>query len=107
MTILSARFKQAPLERKRYVLDYSLQLGTGEAIVGLTSQVTQISGAASPAFVIDGTGLLPPVNGVITGCAYFASLGVNAGQYEVRFLATTNIGQVLEDVVQYNVQEKV
>ncbi len=106
MSTFSGVFKQSPAETKRYVLDYSLQLAVGESITGVTAIVTQISGAATPAFLVTGIALLPAVNGQVTGAAYYASGGANPGVYEVKFLGTTSIGQVLEDVVQYTLAEK-
>ncbi len=107
MTTLSARFKQSPVEIKRYILDYTLQLASGESITGVTATVTRISGAATPTLVVSSIVLLPPVNGVVLGAAYYVSGGVDQGQYEVQFLATTSLNQTLEDVVSYVLAEKV
>lgn len=107
MSVLAAKFSQSPTERRRYVLDYTLFLAPGENIIGVTAVVTQITGATSPAFVVDSIALLPTVGGVTYGAAYFADGGVDAGIYEVQFLATTSLGQTLEDVVLYTLQAKV
>lgn len=106
MTTLSARFRQSPSETKRYVLDYTLQLAPGESIVSVASNVVQNSGTASPPLAVTGVALLPPVNTVVPGAVYLISGGVDQGQYEVQFLATTSIGQILEDVVSYVLAEK-
>ncbi|MDP9112275.1 MAG: hypothetical protein M3O20_01180 [Acidobacteriota bacterium] len=105
MSNFQAVFKQSPVEVKRYVLDYTLFLSTGENIASIAVNVVQTAGAASPAFVVNEVALLPVVNGQVIGAAYFASGGVDGGVYEVQFLATTSIGQVLEDVVQYTLAE--
>jgi hypothetical protein len=105
MSTFQARFKQSPAERKRYVLDYTLFLAPGENIVSVATAITQNAGAASPPLVINGMALLPQVNNQTIGAAYFCSGGVDGGVYEVQFLATTSIGQVLEDIVQYTLQE--
>jgi hypothetical protein len=108
MTTLSARFAQSPAEAKRYVLDYTLQLATGEAIVSLAINIVQRGGPTTgPALLINNVALLPPVGGVVLGAAFFASAGNNACQYEVQFLATTTLGQILEDVVQFVLAEKI
>jgi len=107
MSSISARFRQSPTETKRYVLNYTLQLAPGEAIASLAINVIQTGGPTTgPALVIESVALLPPVNGVVPGAAYFISGGTDQGQYEVQFLATTSVGQILEDVVQYVLAEK-
>ena len=107
MTTLSARFSQSPAENKRYVMDYTLQLAAGESIATLAINIVQTAGPTTgPALVINNTALLPPVNGVVLGAAFFASGGDDACQYEVQFLATTSIGQILEDIVQFVLAEK-
>jgi hypothetical protein len=107
MTTPSARFTQSPTERKRYVLDYTLFLSGGEEITNVTFAVTQNSGVASPALLVDGVALTPAnPAGFVIGVAFFASAGVNNAQYEITFLATTSVGQILEDVVIINLLEK-
>lgn len=106
MSTYSAKFTQSPAETKRYVVDYSLQLATGEQINSVAVSINQITGATSPALVINNVALLPPVSGIVSGFAYFASGGVTLGTYEVQFLATTSLGQILEDVVFYTLVEK-
>lgn len=106
MSTLAARFTQSPAETKRYVLDYTQQLAAGESIASIAVSISQNTGDASPALVVNGVALLPPVGGAVLGAAYFVSGGVNLGTYEVQFLATTSIGQVLEDIVAYSLVEK-
>jgi hypothetical protein len=105
MSTFQAVFSQSPAERKRYVLDYTLFLAPGEGIVSIATAISPID-MTSP-FVIDGMALLPPdvVGGPTIGAAYFASGGNNTEVYEVQFLATTTLGQILEDVVQYTLRE--
>lgn len=105
MSTLAARFVQSPEEVKRYTLDYTLQLSTGETITGITATITNL-----------GTPLLgsPPLvcNNVTIGPSpalqvfFYISGGVDSQSYEVTFLATTSIGQTLEDVVEYDIVEK-
>jgi hypothetical protein len=108
MTTLSARFAQSPAESKRYVMDYTLQLASGESIESLAINIVQIAGPTTgvPVLVVNNVALLPPVNSVVLGAAYFVSGGGDGCQYEVQFLATTTIGQILEDIVQYALAEK-
>jgi hypothetical protein len=106
MSTIAARFKQSPVETKRYLVDFTLDLATGESITTVAVAITRISGTATPALVVTNVALLPAVSGVVTGFAYFVSGGVDQGQYEVQFLTTTSLGQVLETVVAYNLAEK-
>lgn len=108
MTTLSASFRQSPAETKRYVMDYTLQLAPGEGIESMAINIVQTGGPTIgvPALVVNNTALLPPVKGVVLGAAYYVSGGGDACQYEVQFLATTTIGQILEDIVQYILAEK-
>jgi hypothetical protein len=108
MTTLSARFTQSPVETKRYVMDYTLQLAPGESISSVAINIVQTAGPTIgvPAFVVNNAALLPPVNGVVPGIAFYASAGGDGCQYEVQFLATTTLSQILEDIVQFVLAEK-
>lgn len=110
MSTLSARFIQSPAETKRYVLDYTLQLAPGENINSIAVNIVPTTGPATApaaaALVVSGMALLPPVKGQTIGAAFFVSGGVNQGQYEIQFLATTSLTQILEDVVQFSLTEK-
>lgn len=104
MTTLSAKLKQTPGERKRYLLDYAAQLSSGEQVTGVTPTITSPTNApVSPAFVIDGIVIGPGGLQVI----FYASGGVDTHTYEVQFFATTTIDQTLEDVAQFDISEKV
>lgn len=104
MSSLSARFKQGPQEVKRYLLDYTLFLSTGESVTSIAATITNLTtppqGAAP--LVVSSVVLGP---GGLQGL-YYISGGATNQSYEVTFLATTSINQVLEDVVQYNIMEK-
>lgn len=104
MSSLSARFRQSPEEVKRYLLDYTLFLVTGEAVTGITAAITNLGTPplGSPPLAVS-TIVLGPGG---LQALYFISGGVSGQSYEVTFLATTSVGQVLEDVVQYNITEK-
>jgi hypothetical protein len=107
MSQISARFNQSPAEVKRYVLDYTMQLATGESIDSIAVNVVQVGGVTTVApFVIDNVALLPPESGVVLGAAFFASGGDNNTQFEIQFLATTSLNQILEDVVSFTLAEK-
>lgn len=104
MSKLSARFVQSPEEVKRYLLDYTLFLSAGESVTGITVSITNLGTPplGSPPLVI---------NNIVLGpgglqALFFGSGGANGQSYEATFLATTNVGQVLQDVVQYDIVEK-
>lgn len=107
MSQISARFNQSPAETKRYVMDYTLQLAVGEGIASVAVNIVQTGGPTDgPVLVIDNVALLPPDPTAVLGAAFFASGGNDACQYEVQFLATTSIGQIFEDIVQFVLAEK-
>ena len=100
----TAVFNQSPNEKKRYVLDYTLDLDPSEAIQSVTATVIPGTGApVSPAVVC--TSVLVAPNGL--QITYYISGGSDGFQYEVQFLAVTTLAKTLEDVVVYNVKAKV
>jgi hypothetical protein len=104
MSTLSARFTQGQKESKRYLLDYTLFLVTGESVVSVAPTITNMGTppVGSPPLVVStivvGPGGLQAL--------YFVSGGVAGQSYEISFLATTSVGQILQDVVQYDIVEK-
>lgn len=108
MSTLSARFSQAPAEVKRYMLDYSAQLNDGEILTGLAATVnpmTPLPPLGAPAFVINNI-VLAPQDTAPGKAIFYASGGLDQFSYEIQFLATTSISQVFEDIVQFDVLEK-
>lgn len=100
---LSARFNQSPAEKKRYLLDYTLQLAAGEIITGIVVAISSpTDGVNAGAFAITGVAIAP---GNLQA-AYFAAGGLDQTTYNVQFIATTSVGQRLEDIVEYNLREK-
>lgn len=104
MSSLSARFTQSPAEIKRYLLDYTLFLVTGEAVVSIAPAVTNLGTPPLGAPPLVATSITLGPGGL--QALYYVSGGVSGQSYEVTFLATTSVGQVLEDVVQYDIAEK-
>jgi hypothetical protein len=106
--IISARFTQSPAENKRYLLDYTNQLALGETLVTVAASITSPTDLLNAGgFQITSIAIAPaPSN----QAAYFAScltpLVADQQQYLVQFIATTSLGQVLEDVIVYQIQEK-
>lgn len=104
MSSLSARFTQTPTENKRYLLDYTLFLSAGETIVSVTPQVIPLGQPplGSPPLVVSNLTVGPGGLQAI----YFVSGGVDGQAYEVQFAATTSIGQILDDVAEYDIAVK-
>jgi hypothetical protein len=102
MAQLVATEKQSPNEVLRYLLDYTLDLNTGESLSTLTCTVTSTTDNP-PTLVINNIALAPAVSGQITQATFFASLGKAGNSYEASFLATTTLGQVFESVVAFNI----
>lgn len=96
MAILGKYFKD-PDERKRYSIDYSDWLDSGELISSVTFEVTPSTG--SPV-VIDGDSINPANTGVV----FYASEGVNGTTYRVHVTMTSSNGQIKEDTVQFTVK---
>lgn len=93
-----ARFLQTSAERKRYVVDYSDWLDSGETIT--TFSVT-ISPSTTPAFAVDSTA----VAGSGTQIVFFASGGIDGGSYDVELLATTTLTERKQDCIQFTVRD--
>lgn len=101
MTTLTARFRQTPNEVRRYLIDYVIDLATGETVTSMaTPTVVPDNGVAvSPPLVINNVIIAPGAQQVV----FYASGGIDGGTYEVQFLATTSIGQVREDVIAFEI----
>lgn len=107
MSKITARFNQSPLESKRYLIDLTLDLATGEDIASIAAPaITSPSGELIPTLVIDNIVLAPAVNGVVSQATYFMSGGTAGQNYEIDFLITTSLPQILEVVVAANIQVK-
>jgi hypothetical protein len=107
---ISARFNQSPIENKRYLLDYTLELATGEILVSVVAnEITSPTDLANAGgFAITSIAIAPAPS---LQAAYFASCAnptiADQNQYAVQFVATTSLGQILEDVIVYNIKEKI
>lgn len=104
MSTLAARFTQSPEEVKRYVLDYSLFVSSGETISGASVSITNLGTPpnGSPPLVVNNIVIAPGNLQVL----FFVSGGVSGQAYEATFLATTSVGQVLQDVIEFDIVEK-
>jgi len=103
MSQLSGQFTQDVPENRRYILDYTLQLSSGETITGVTYSVTSPTGDNPANLTITSV----TINAAGTMAFFYATAGKLNQQYEVAFLATTSIGQVFEDVIKFTITSKV
>jgi hypothetical protein len=94
--VLGKYFK-TPIERKRYTIDYSDWLDSGELVASVTFGVTPAD--ASPV-VIDGNANNPTATGVV----FYASGGLDGASYKVTARLLSSNGQTREDTVQYTVK---
>ena len=92
------RFSKTPAERKRYAVDYSQWLETGETVT--TRQFT-VTPATTPPMQVDASSITNSGLNVV----FFVSSGQDAQQYKVELVSTTSLGQVKEDVIYFNVKD--
>jgi hypothetical protein len=91
------RFTKTPAERKRYAIDYSQWLETGETVASYVFAVTPTT--TSP-LVVDAASITT-ANTVVV---FFVSGGLSGTQYTVDAKVTTSGGQIKEDIVLYSVR---
>ncbi|CAB4124508.1 hypothetical protein UFOVP55_5 [uncultured Caudovirales phage] len=93
------RFSKTPSERKRYAIDYSEWLDTGETVVSYTFAATPVD--ATTTFTVDASSL----GSAGTSIVFFVSGGSNNSQYTVDVKAATSGGQVKEDTILFTVRD--
>lgn len=91
------KFFKAPDERKRYSIDYTDWLDTGELLSTVTFEVTPID--ADPV-VINGIAIETGSKSVV----FYASAGLDGKSYKAIATTTTSGGQDKQDTVQYTVK---
>lgn len=103
MTLLD-RFQKQPNEVKRYTVDYSDWLATGEIITSVSTSVSLINSAAGdvgePTLTIGSTEI---ING--NQFEYYVSSGTNGKSYKVTFLADTSDSQTEESEIEFKVTD--
>lgn len=92
-------FTKTPAERKRYSIDYTDWLDTGETISTRTFTVTPTTGA-NP-LQIDASSIDPDGKQLV----FFANFGDDGTTYVVDVLITTSGGQTKEDQVNFLVKD--
>ena len=91
-------FVKTPIERKRYAIDYSEWLDTGET---LSTVVYTIPVVTTPPLVVDASS----ISSANTVAVFFTNGGLNGRQYTVEVVATTSGGQIKEDTVLFTVRD--
>lgn len=107
MSLITARFFQSPVEVKRYLCDFTLDLATGESLTSVPAPtITSPSGEVDPTLVVTNIALAPAIGGQVTQFTFFVSGGTGGQNYEIDFLAATTLTQELECVVAFNIAVK-
>lgn len=91
------KYFKNPIERKRYTIDYSDWLDSGELVATITFTVLPVD--ASPA-VIDGISINPAATGIV----FYASGGLTGVSYTAYATMVSSNGQTKEDTVVYAVR---
>lgn len=92
------QFAKSPVERKRYALDYTDWLDTGETVNSVTFTVTPSTGT-SPLLVDSSS-----INASGTEVRFFVSSGDDGANYTVTALVQTSGGQIKQDEIVYLVR---
>ena len=91
------KYNKTPTERKRYTIDFSQWLDTGETVITFTYSSTP---AGVTPVVIDAYTIA--VGGLSVGI--YVSGGISGTNYKIDVIATTSTGQIKEDVILYSVR---
>lgn len=94
------KYIKSQTERKRYQIDYSNWLDTGEAVLSVAFNIALNTG--SNPLVVDGIQVLPTALGV----QYYISGGLDGTTYEIDATLTTTTGpQIREDAIIVTIKE--
>lgn len=103
MTLLD-RFIKQPADIKKYQIDYSEWLATGETVLSVVTAVTLLNPAdtdvGEPTMTIGTTQI---VGGTVY--EYYVSLGTDGKRYKVTFQASTSDSQTVESEVEFKVTD--
>lgn len=93
------KFVKTPSEVKRYSVEYSDWLDTGEFLQSATLNASVVPGA--PLIVVKNA-----IGASTTKLTFLVSGGVDGATYTVEILATTTGGQVKEDTILFVVRDE-
>lgn len=98
------RFKKQPAEIKKYQIDYSEWLATGETVSSVGTAVTLLNPASGdvgePTLTIGTTQI---VGGTVF--EYYVSSGTDGKRYKVTFQASTSDSQTVESEIEFKVSD--
>lgn len=97
-----AKFVKSPVERKRYQIDYSDWLDTGELVQSIVFTVSIVSGTEPPGPTLNIDSYL--IGTPATSVAFFAADGFDEVNYSVDVVMTTDGGQIKEDQILFSVR---
>jgi hypothetical protein len=104
---LSGRFNISPVEKKRFLVDFTLQLAAGETV---TNVVPTVSSPTDPnnngGCTVTGIAVVPAGNQFTFFVSFTTPATADLQQYNVKFVTTTSLTQIYEDVIQFNVKDK-
>lgn len=95
--MILGKYIKTPDERKRYSVDYSDWLDTGETISSVTFQVIPDEALG---IVVNGSS----VNPLATGVAFFVDDGLSEKSYSVVLTIVTSGGQTKQDELKFTVK---
>lgn len=90
-------FVKSPVERKRYEIDYSEWLDTGETVSSVTFTPSPIE---SGGLQVDAYSIANPATAVV----FFVNFGNAGSNYVLDVQMTTSGGQIKEDTVLFSVR---
>jgi hypothetical protein len=92
------KFKQTPVEKRRYFVDYTDWLDAGETLSG--TPTLNVIGTTIPPLVADGIALSTDSTGVI----FYVSGGLDGEEYQVDIIVGTTATQTKEDSFVYIIE---
>lgn len=90
------KFLQTPTERKRYMIDYSQWLDSGEIVASVVYSPDTVT---TPPLLVSGNVIDPGS----LGLTFYVSGGADGSTYKLLVTITTDRGQVKEDFVNFTV----
>lgn len=97
-----AKYTQTPDETKRYSIEYSDWLDTGETVSDVSFE---ISPTTSPALSVQSSHIVQGDTGALTQLRFFVTGGVAKKSYKVIVNVATSGGQEKQDTVLFDIRD--
>lgn len=97
-----AKYTKSPEETKRYAIEYSDWLDTGESIDTVSFDITP---ATSPALAVQSSQIITGDTGALTNVRFFVTGGVVKTGYKVVVNIQTTGGQEKQDTVLFEIRD--